>query len=260
MKRNQSWTHSFRIVSRCILLFTVCIILPAGSPAADKKTDENKQTVFITGANRGLGLEFSKQFAARGYTVISTARTPEEATELKATGAQIIKLDVTSDEHIAAMTKTLEGRTIDLLINNAGYKSTEMTREAMMYTFSVNAVGPAVVAEALLPNLKRSENPKIVNISSKAGTLNGGNGKGGAYSVSKTALNMVTRNLHSRLSKEGFVVISLVPGRNKTDMGGKETAPLHPKDSIARMIPLIEELTPDQSGRFWYLDGSELPW
>ena len=135
-----------------------------------------------------------------------------------------------------------------------------MTRQAMVDTFSVNAIGPALVSEALLPNLKRSKHPKIVNISSRAGMLTDGKGKGGPYSVSKTALNMVTRNFHSRLSKDGFIVISLSPGRSKTEMGGWEKAPNDPKDSIARLIPLIEKLTPDQSGRFWYLDGSELPW
>ena len=158
-------------------------------------------TVLITGANRGLGLEMVKQFAADGYKVIGTARKPEKATDLKATGATVIKLDVTSEEDIAAMAKTLKGQKIDILINNAGYfgpklmtenpdNITKLTRQEMTTCINVNTLGPIFVTQALLPNLRLSPMKKVVNISTRAASP-GGTAYG--YRISKTALNMVTR-------------------------------------------------------------------
>ncbi|MGJ8643471.1 MAG: SDR family oxidoreductase [Luteolibacter sp.] len=241
------------LLSIALLAFTFVF---SGAAQAE---EENKMTVLITGANRGLGFEYAKAFAAAGDTVIGTARSPEEATELKSIGAEVIKLDVTSDEDIANMAKTLKGRKIDVLINNAGYLSRETTRKEMNLSFEVNTMGPLYVSEALIPNLSLSDSPKIVNISSRAGRLEDNPAKMGAYNISKAALNMVTLNLHGRLAKKGFIVVSLAPGLNRTDMignkGGKD-----PADSAAEIIPLIKSFTQKHAGGFWYFDGSELDW
>ena len=228
-----------------------------------------KQTVLITGANRGLGLEFAKQFSEKGYHVIGTARSPEKATELKATGAEVMKLDVTSEEDIAALAEALKGKKLDILINNAGYfgptlsvgkknaKINNITREEMLDCFTINTMGPIFLSQALLPSLKLSEQPKIINISTRSSQLSTDRAKAWGYGVSKAGLNMVTNNLNGELGKQGFIVISLAPGHNQTDMGNGK---LMPEESIGKMIPLIENLTKKQSGKFIYYTGKELPW
>lgn len=254
---------------KSLLLQAACaLLLLTGLSAQDTEKDF---TVLITGANRGLGLEFAKQFSEKGYTVIGTARSPEKATDLKATGAEIFKLDVTSDEDIAALAKSLKGRKLDILINNAGYFGPKLMNEEGTSTFEtvtraemedclrVNTMGPIFVSRALLANLRISNNPRIIHISSRAGIIGKGSSRNWGYTVSKTAVNRVMANMHSALHKEGFIVIALAPGHNKTDMG-TERANLDPKDSIGKMIPLIENLTPKQSGKFLYYTGKGLPW
>lgn len=263
---------SVALLPLACLIFWLSLSVQTASAADEAKlTAGSGLTVLITGANRGLGLEFATQFRARGYTVIGTARSPEKAVELKATGARVMKLDVTSEEEIADLAKALGGERIDILINNAGYigsiplgsenlpNITNITRQDMTDCFNVNTLGPVFVTQALLPNLKLSKAPKIINVSSRAGALYKGATSLWSYSVSKTALNMATVNMHGNLHKQGFIVIALAPGHNKTDMG-TERAKLYPEDSIGKIIPLIENLTPQQSGGFWYYDGSRLDW
>lgn len=216
-------------------------------------------TVLVTGANRGLGLEHAKQWVAAGHKVIATARKPEEAKELKATGAQVVQLDITDDQDIANLAKTLKGQKIDILLNNAGYMDRKLNREALKRCFDINAAGPILLAKALTSNLKLSKQPKIINVSSRLGIISNTRGSYAAYSMSKAALNMATRQLHAQLSGAGFIVISIGPGHNQTDMGGKG-APLKPEESVQKMIKLIGSLEKGQSGRFWYHDGTELPW
>jgi len=251
---NPLWIELFK---RPVLLLVV--LFTATGVHAEDTSGDDQLTVLVTGANRGLGLEYVKQYQAAGHQVIGTARKPAEAVELKATGAEVVKLDVTSDEDIAGMAKTLKGRRIDILINNAGYLGREQTREAMTLSFSVNTLGPLFVSRALIPNLSLSDSPKIINVSSRAGRLTDGTGRMTGYAISKTAVNMVTRNLHSQLGKKGFIIISLAPGRNQTAMGGKG-APLKPEESVPMIIKLIESLNASQSGGFWYYDGTELEW
>lgn len=255
---NQSRPAAFALIKRMALL-GLCLNCFASAVHAEDKPEGKELTFLVTGANRGLGLEYVKQIIASGHKAIGTARNPEESEELKATGAEVLKLDVTSDEDIANLAKALEGRRIDVLINNAGYLSREMTREDMNTCFSVNTLGPLFVSDALIPSLKLSDAPKIVNISSRAGILTDGKGKMTGYAISKAALNMVTRSLHTRLAEKGFIVVSLAPGRNNTEMGGAG-APLQPDETAALIIPLIESLTPKHAGGFWYYDGSPLPW
>ena len=216
-------------------------------------------TVLITGANRGLGLEFAKKFSAAGYEVIGTARKPEEATELKEVAAEVVALDVTDNDGIEAFAKKLEGRTIDILINNSGIFPESTVRADMLQTYSVNTLGPYFVSEALISNLKKSKTPRIVNVSSKLGQLTEGDGSAKGYGFSKTALNMVTRNLHASYSDDGVTVISLNPGHNRTDMGGDHAA-LDPVETAEKVFALVEGLTPEQSGEFWRYDGEKMEW
>jgi len=252
-----SKTTSFSKIS-ALPLALCSVVIALWSSTAELKAEP--LTILITGANRGLGLEHAKQYAAAGHKVIGTARKPEQATKLKATGAQVVKLDITNDEDIANLAKTLSGKKIDILLNNAGYANRgEVTREALIRCFDVNTAGPLLLANALAPNLKLSKNPKIINVSSRLGIISKARGIYPAYSISKAALNMATKQLHAKFSKEGIIVISMGPGHNQTDMGGKG-APLKPQDSVAKMMKLILSLEKAQSGRFWYYDGTELPW
>ncbi|WP_411826483.1 SDR family oxidoreductase [Luteolibacter sp. AS25] len=261
-------------IYRKLSLKTFCLFLTATLLAFVSETNaeepaETQLSVLITGANRGLGLEFAKQFGEKGYHVIGTARSPEKATELKDTGAEVMKLDVTSEEDIAALAEALKGKKLDILINNAGYfgptlsvgkntaKINNITRQEMIDCFTVNTMGPIFVSQALLPSLKLSKFPKIINISTRSSQLSTDRSKAWGYGVSKAGLNMVTNNLHGELFKQGFIVISLAPGHNQTDMGNGD---LEPVESIGKMIPLIENLTKEKSGRFWFYNGKELPW
>lgn len=253
----ESYRKFVQLTGALVRLLIVCVALLEAVALAEGETQ--KLTVLVTGANRGIGLEYVKQYRAAGHEVIGTARKPEEAAELKATGADVFKLDVTSDEDITALVEGLKGRRIDVLINNAGYLTRELNRDALELSFSVNTLGPLFVAQALLPNLRQSNLPKIINVSSRTGILTNGTGKSNGYAISKTALNMVTRNLHTRLSPKGFVVISLAPGRNRTAMGGKG-APLTPEKSVPQIIKLIASLGDSHSGGFWYYDGTALEW
>ncbi len=233
--------------------------------------EESKGTVLITGANRGLGLEMAKQFLADNYQVYGTSRKPEKAIELKEAGATVLGLDVTSEESIATMVKTLAGEPIDILINNAGYFGPKLmnqgmatidtlTRKEMEDCLTVNTMGPIFVTQALLPNLRAGGQKKVINISTRAGIIaSGGSPYAYGYKVSKAALNMVTTNLSAGLQKEGFIVISLAPGHNKTHMG-TQGAPLDPKDSMPMVKQLILDLKPEQSGGFWFYTGKRLPW
>lgn len=252
IKKTISWLR-FGFLSLTIAGFT------SGGMAAEEAGEDEQLTALITGANRGLGLAFAEKFMEAGYHVIGTARKPEEATELKEAGAEIMALDVTDDKQIEALAKKLAGRKIDLLINNAGIFPKSNDRETMMKTYSVNTLGPYFLSEALIENLKLSPAPKIVNVSSQLGQLTNGQGWAGGYAFSKAALNMVTRNLHSSHRNEGMMVISIHPGHNKTDMGG-DGAPLDPAHTAAKLAELVENLTPDHSGKFFLYSGQELDW
>lgn len=259
---------------RMIQLSKVLLLLFTSSFMAGAQTvteEEKSSTVLITGANRGLGLELVKQFLKDGYTVYGTARSPEKAVELKETGANVLQLDVTSQESIDAMAASLDGAPIDILINNAGYFGPKLmtekpdtietvTRDEMSLCYEVNTTGPVFVTQALLPNLKASTQKKIINMSTRASIItNGGGARAVGYQVSKQALNMVTNIMHSGLKKQGFIVVSLAPGHNKTDMG-TERGKLDPALSMEKLKNVIETLNKKQSGGFWYYDGTRLPW
>jgi len=253
--------------NRFLIALVTFIAIPFFSFGQDL---EGKPSVLITGANRGLGLELSKQFLKDGYQVYGTARKPEEATELKEAGAIVVQLDVTSEESIQAMAKSLEGVALDILINNAGYFGpnkigtkmddiSNVTRKEMELCFQVNTMGPIFVTQALLPNLQAGEQKKVVNMSTRSSIISKSRGGAWGYRVSKAGLNMVTSTLNGELSKKGFIVASVAPGHNKTDMG-TERAKQTPEQTMPKLKKVIENLTKKQSGGFWYYDGKRLPW
>jgi NAD(P)-dependent dehydrogenase (short-subunit alcohol dehydrogenase family) len=226
---------------------------------------DNNATFLVTGANRGLGLEFVKQLQAKGYKVIGTARKPEKATELNATGARVEQLDVASQSSVEALAAALQGVPIDVLINNAGMaiqKDSSLETldfDAMERTFQVNSLGPLRITQALLPNLKAGEEKTIINITSRLGSIELSTGGLYSYRTSKTALNQINKIVSLELAPQGFTSIVMHPGWVKTDMGGAG-ATLEIPESIAGMLDVIDGLTVDQTGKFYSFNGEELPW
>jgi len=237
----------------------LCVSSVSTSWAADKGT------VLVTGANRGLGLEFARQLTAAGYKVIGTARKPGQAAELQATGARVEALDVASQASVAALAATLQGVPIDILINNAGIASradsslATVDYEAMVWTFQVNSLGPLRVTQALMPNLRLADGKTIVNISSRLGSIEESTGGMYSYRTSKTALNQINKIISVELAPQGVTSIVMHPGWVQTDMGGAQ-APLQVEESIAGMIEVIQELNIEKTGKFYNYKGEELPW
>lgn len=226
---------------------------------------EAKPVVLITGANRGLGLEFAKQYGDAGWEVIGTARKPDSAGDLNETGARVLQLDVVDAESVARLAADLDGQPIDLLINNAGILVnqnvlSESDLEAAGRQLDVNVLGPMRVTQALLPNVRAGQKKIIVNISSGLGSI-AGNESGGFYGYreSKAALNMFTRSLSAELADEGFIAVTMDPGWVQTDMGGS-SAPLTPEQSISGIRAVLEGLTPADSGTYLRHDGEKQAW
>lgn len=223
------------------------------------------RTTLVTGANRGLGLEFARQLAARGDTVLATARDPQQAAELRAITPHVHALDVASEASVAALAKALAGRPIDLLINNAGVSDGEnsvgkLTFAGMQRVMNTNAIAPAILTQHLLPNLRAAREKKVLMISSTLGSISQAMpGFSYAYCASKAALNMITAKLAKDLAGESFTVVTFCPGWNKTDMGGSD-APLMPADSIRSLLAVADRLGPRDSGTYLSHEGQPIPW
>ena len=226
----------------------------------------------VTGANRGIGLEFVGQLTDRGDEVIATARRPGKADELQelaegADGAvEIYQLDVTDQASVEGFADAIEGSSIDVLLNNAGVlhrgggPKKGFDFEQIQKDFEVNAKGTLRVVQALLPMIQTSGSAKIVNITSKMGSL-ADNESGGsyAYRMSKCALNMATRSLAVDLQEEAITTFVIHPGWVKTRMGG-ENALITTEKSVRNMLSRIDEAGPETSGRFLEWDGGDVPW
>ena len=240
-----------------VLLLQLSVLTPAAA--------EDNGTVLVTGANRGLGLEFTRQLQAKGYKVIGTARNPGKAAELKATGARVEQLDVASQASVDALAEGLKGVPIDILINNAGMAIREdssldtLDFDAMERTFQVNSLGPLRVTQALLPNLEAGRAKTIINITSRLGSIELSTGGLYSYRTSKTALNQINKIVSLELAPRGFTSVVLHPGWVQTDMGGAD-ATLTIPESITGMLTVIDGLTIEQSGKFYDFSGEELPW
>ncbi|HVM22391.1 MAG TPA: SDR family oxidoreductase [Sphingomicrobium sp.] len=217
-------------------------------------------TVLITGANRGLGLEFARQYAEGGWEVVATVRTGNP--ELKELNVRVEALDMADLDAVAAFGERLDA--LDLLIANAGTygpKEAASAEEARGWldTLAVNTVAPYLLARSVLSLVERSRG-KLVAITSKMGSIDD-NSSGGflAYRTSKTALNSAWRNLALDVGRSGIVAAVLHPGWVRTRMGGS-AAPLEPQESVAGMRRVIEQLGPGHSGGFFNYDGSAIPW
>jgi NAD(P)-dependent dehydrogenase (short-subunit alcohol dehydrogenase family) len=214
--------------------------------------------VLITGANRGLGLEFVRQYKDAGWEIVATAR--ESSPELDALEVQVEKLEMSNLNAVAEFGNRFDR--LDLLIANAGTYGPREVRDAdagrdWADTFVVNTIAPFLLAESVLPAV-RAAHGKLIAISTKMGSIED-NTSGGfiAYRSSKSALNSAWRSL--AIDNPGVVCAVLHPGWVQTRMGGP-SAPLRPEKSIAGMRKVIERLGPDQSGGFFAYDGAEVPW
>lgn len=229
------------------------------------------QKIFITGANRGLGLALAQRFIENGDHVYATARQPENATDLQALAGDnltVLQLDVGDEASITACAETLKSHTdsLDVLINNAGINPRgsqsfdNIAPQTMMDVFYINAVAPLMVVRALVDFLKNGENPRIVNVSSQMGSMDWMT-RGGAYaySPSKAGLNMVTRSMAADLQSFGITTITLHPGWVQTDMGGPN-ASITPKESSSGIFALTQRLTSEDNGNFFKWDGDPHPW
>ncbi|HSC67945.1 MAG TPA: SDR family oxidoreductase [Cellvibrio sp.] len=219
------------------------------------------KTVLVTGANRGIGLALCKTYLAQGWKAIGLCRTASP--ELTESGARVIAgVDVTDTKALAQLVETLEGRKIDLLINNAGIFQHEtlgnIDYDSIQQQFLVNAEAPLRVTEALLGSL--APDAKIAFITSRMGSI-ADNTSGGyyGYRMSKAALNAAAMSLARDLKPRGIAVAILHPGYVQTAMvnfGGDITA----EESAQRLSQRIADLTPENSGTFWHSNGEVLPW
>ena len=231
-------------------------------------------TVLVTGANRGLGLEFVRQLKQAGHTVIGTARDPGSAgelTELLANAPdRVEQLDVDSEESAAALAERLtdggQPVPIDVLINNgavSGHRGAlaELDIAGLADDLRINAVGPMRATKHLLPNLRAGETKQIVSISSQLGSITNANGGSSyGYRASKAALNMLNKHLSVELKNDGFTCLVLHPGWVQTRMGGDQ-APLTPPESIAGILKVIGGAAPEtHNGAFLDYKGETLPW
>src|SRR3954469_23579401 len=222
-------------------------------------------TVLVTGANRGIGLEFVRQYASDGAKVIACARYPDRAQDLKELADKIHALNTSDFKACAALGKHLADEAIDILINNAGtygpkrQDADDMDFEGWAYTFAVNTMGPLALSQALHENLKRGREKKIVSISSGMASTEENGGGALAYRASKAALNNVMKSLSVDWRDDRIIAAVLDPGWVKTDMGGTN-APTSPEQSVAGMRKVIAGLTIADSGKFLRWNGGERPW
>ncbi len=245
-----------------IQAIAMSLILGAAGPTGHAA---DKPTVLVTGANRGIGLEYARQLADKGFRVIGTARDPAKAEELAAVADRVEALDVSDAASIEALAKRLDGMPIDILVNNAGIFYRDDTSidkvdfAQMEQTLAVNTLGPLRVIQALLPNLRKGERKLIVNMSSQLGSIAGSTGTWYSYRTSKAALNQITKTLSVELGKEGFVCIVVHPGWVRTDMGGA-AATYSAEESVSGLVGLIEKLGPADNGHFYDFQGKTIPW
>jgi NAD(P)-dependent dehydrogenase (short-subunit alcohol dehydrogenase family) len=229
-------------------------------------------TLLITGANRGLGLEFTKQYAAAGWRVLACCRVPEEADALQALAnaahgqVTLHTLDVADLSAIDELAQQLRGTPFDLIINNAGIYPDRnsgfgyIDNDAWMMAFLVNSMAPLKIIEAFISNLDLGTGKTVATVSSKMGSLDD-NTSGGCYLYrsTKAAVNMVMKSLSLDLESRGIRAVILHPGWVQTDMGGP-SAPTPVDVSVRGLLQVIDGATPDVSGRFFNHDGNAVPW
>jgi NAD(P)-dependent dehydrogenase (short-subunit alcohol dehydrogenase family) len=228
------------------------------------------RTILITGANRGLGLEFARQYLAAGDKVIAGIRDPARAEALRALPGQdrleTRALDVADGGSMDAFRRAVGGQPIDILIANAGvYGGDRQNRlgdidyDAWLRTFAVNTLGPVRLADAFVDNVAKGRDHKMVAITSRMGSTADSSGGALIYRSSKAALNDAWHNMALQLKDRGIACFLVHPGWVQTDLGGAQ-APLSPEQSISSLRAHIDQWSLADSGRFLTWDGRELPW
>jgi NAD(P)-dependent dehydrogenase (short-subunit alcohol dehydrogenase family) len=262
------------------LLLTFVILAALAINPAQAADDPSPYTVLITGANRGIGYEFARQYAERGWTVIATARKPRDSADLQKLAAErgnvhVEKLDVTSDRSVRALADRYRGKPIDVLINNAGILGDIQAQKYGSYDLDVldeindvNLKGPLRMMESFMDNVAASRQKKIMNISSAVGSIELTFGGQVFYRSSKAALNMATRTLSKEVKRDPdparkALIFGLInPGIVDTGFAKNVPVPMiTARESAEKCIAIIEGYTPDKSGTFIdYNKGAKLPW
>jgi NAD(P)-dependent dehydrogenase (short-subunit alcohol dehydrogenase family) len=239
--------------------------------------------VLVTGANRGIGLEFARQYVGRGEVVFAAVRNLAGAGDLEKLACDIpdrlhlLELDVAEEESIAASVEQVRSHVnyLDLLVNCAAIYNADgsgwgvdgavqafgnLSTDAALKVWRVNVVAPMLLTQVYYELLQGSLNPRVANISSSSGSLHEKTYGGEYYyGTSKAALNFVTRSLAADLISDGIIVIAFNPGWVQTDMGGR-SAPLTAKDTAKAMVEVVDRLTPQQSSQFLNRDGTPHAW
>ena len=228
--------------------------------------------ILITGANRGLGLGFTKKYLEQNHFVVATQRSIQNVGELVflqtefSQHLKIEKLDLENQNDILVLSKRLasKNRKFDLIINNAGVCFDEnfghWQSSTFETSFKVNVIGPALLTQALIPMI--NEGGKVIQISSGRGSISENQGAHDgldAYGISKTALNMLTKRLASKAECQNITIASIDPGWIQTDMGGTE-APLTIQEAVDNLVRTIEQLTLKDSGKFLNTKGQSIDW
>lgn len=221
-------------------------------------------TVVVTGANRGIGFEFCRQYRERGDDVIAVCRNASD--ELRDLDVRVEDgIDVSDPESIRELAKRLEGTDIDILINNAGIMIRQSLGEidddaveAMVRQYRTNSIGPLLVTQALLPNLHKGS--KVGIVSSRVGSV-ADNGSGGSYGyrMSKAAVNMAGKSLAVDLEEKDIPVALLHPGFVRTGMTDN-SGYIDADEAAEGLIKRMDELDMGKTGTFWHSNGEELPW
>jgi NAD(P)-dependent dehydrogenase (short-subunit alcohol dehydrogenase family) len=228
-------------------------------------------TILITGANRGIGLKLSEQFAEDGWQVLACCRNPADAGELQALGerglaVEVHALDVTNYEQMAALADQLGNRPIDILLNNAGIYGSkgasfgEIDAQEWRQVLEVNTIAPLMLVQAFVEQVAASQKKLVAIIGSKVGSI-ADNSSGGSYIYrsSKTAVNQVVKCLSIDLADRDISVISLHPGWVQTEMGGPN-AEISTDESVSGLKNILQTAGLAQSGHFIEYDGSSIPW
>ena len=220
------------------------------------------KTYLVTGANRGIGLEYCRQLKDRGHEVIAVCRSPSE--DLQKLGVQIeAGVDLTKTQAVETLVKKLDGKALDVSINNAGIieriSLDNLDLDSIRRQFEVNAIAPLNLTKALLPNLNSGS--KIVLMTSRMGSIDD-NTSGGSYGyrMSKVALSMAGKSLAVDLKPKGIAVAILHPGLVKTRMTNFTDSGITTETSVNGLLERIEELDLENTGTFWHSNGEILPW
>ena len=256
------------------LFMAVLVVLIAIGSLSLEATAQDEPTILITGSNRGIGLEFTRQYAVKGWHVIATCRTPGNADALNALASEhsnitIEKLDVTNFEAIDALAAKYEATAIDILLNNAGITGGgenqmfgDLKYDVFRDVMHINVRGPMKMAESFIEHVKASDQKKIINITSSEGSISTVVGNAGYfYRASKASLNMMSRNLSKHLKGRGVIVGLVNPGPVDTDMMKDfPFAKMTPEESVTGMVEVIDNYTMETTGTFIHYNGDEITW